>query len=717
MTRYSASSGLDYGHYGTGIYGTGDIPDLRLSKFEVRPTDALGSYVDAQGLPVFGRGTVFWDFRAAITPKVKLLRSTKGFATTHLDNFSTVIAATDYPINLAAATVDEYGWTVVATSEPHFLKSGDVVSFSGVPVPTKTSANVALSGLTPPWDGSRLIDGSWVVSTILGPNSFGVRQNHKPLPVGTTAMIVTAAGLKGLPFDVSGFSTYTADCGHIATPSLARLATSQKWAMDQSVVPGVEYYYSLWVADPTVAGLWVLGGDASFIAPKDHNSIDRFFSVLPPYLTNVNYGSLTQPLIDVLRDTDVLTPGDPTVGKFLAGMAWEWDGILTLADRVQRLWDAATMPAALLPSAIATFGLPNEPTFGLRAQRAMVQNAQFLSSARGTQNGLTAFVEALVGLSTTVTVGENLLLTTESSSFAYGTGTWAGTNCTVALTNNPVLPIPDYTYFVTDSSGTPGGSMAVTQTASTPSVQLAGGVANTTLTATDTYLRVATTHAHGLEVGDQVTISGAASGFNLSGLVTAVPTATQYTMAPTSGPTPGSTTVGGQTGYNPAALINPFAVTQGIPVTAGTNYQISFYGSGSGTAAATFYWWDAQGRPISNGAAATATALSTTGLVLVAGSVVAAPTNAAYLTVSITFAGGSTGSVFVVDGVMVTTGGTAPFEDARTVYIAMSVPSASIAADPLQNVRQVVKARLMDNLQNQLPVGTAFRLSINGVSL
>jgi hypothetical protein len=355
----------------------------------------------------------------------------------------------------------------------------------------------------------------------------------------------------------------------------------------------------------------------------------------------------------------------------------------------------------------------------MRSRRALVQDAQFLSSARGTGNGLTAFVEALVGLSTSVTVGKNLLLTPESSSFAYGTGTWAGTNCTIALVANPVLPIPDYTYFVTDSSGTPGGALQITQTAASPSVQMAGGVPNTTLTATDAYLRVTTLRAHGLEVGDQIAISGATAGFNLSGLVTAVPTPTQYTMVPT-GSLVGlrSTTVAGQTGYNAAALINPFAVTQGIPVTPGVAYWASFYGSGAGTGAATFYWWDAQGRALSSVAATTATTLSTTDLLGVGSAAgLTAPVRAAYLTVGLALAGGSNGSVFVIDGVMVTAGGTTPFEDARTVIIAMTASPASIAADPLQNLRQVVKARLLDNLQNQLPVGTAFRLSINGVWL
>ena len=736
MTRYSGASGLVYGTYGTGVYGTGDIPDLRLSGFAVSATDGAGSYVDAVGQPVFGRGTVSWGFRANITPKVKLLRSTKGFATSHQDNFSTVVAATDYPIKLAAATVIENGWTVIATTEPHYLKSGDVVTFSGVPVPTKDSSNVSLPVMddyfsdiwSDIWPGgaSPLIDGSWVVSIILSPTTFGLRQNHKPLAVGTTAMLVSASGLTGLPFDVSGFSTYTPVCGSIATPSMSRLASDQVWVTDSSVVPGVEYYYSLWVGDPTVPGLWVFGGEAAFLAPSDHDSIARFFDALPPYLTNVNYGSSVQPLIDVLSDTDALTPGTPTVGKFLAGLAWGWDDILTHVDKVQRLWDVSSMPAALLPSAIATFGLPDEPTFGMRSRRALVQDAQYLSASRGTGKGLEAFVEALVGLPAACTVGQNLMLNTDCSSFAYSTGSWAVSNAAVSRVATPTLTVPATTYFVTNTATTLTGvldapkSMAAT-TASTGNVvaSLAGGVPNTLLTATTAYISVQTASTHGLDVGDKVTISEA-TAYNVSGIVTAVQSTTQYTLVPSSGSLTAGTGTGGRTGYNSASLTNPFAITQGIPVSAGTGYKVSFSAAastGSKSVAAGVSWWDVQGHYLSTASILTATATGTT-LTQQTPGAVTAPTLAAYLTLDLTFASGITGTIFYLDGVMVTPStGTSTFEDARTVTVSMTASPASIAADTSNTLQKVVKARLVDNMQNQLPVGVAFRLSINAVAL
>jgi phage tail-like protein len=669
--------------------------------------------VDAQGLPVFGRGTVSWGFRADIEPKVKLLRSTKGFATSHQDNFSTVIAATDYPINLSAATVDGYGWTVVATTEPHFLKSGDVVTFSGVPVPTVDSTNTALTT----WDGTPLVYGSWVVSVILGPTAFGLRQNPKPLPVGTTAMLVSAAGLTGLPFDVSGFSTYTPVCGAIATPSLTRIPLGQDWVTDQSVVPGVEYYYSLWVADWTVPGLWVFGDQASFLAPRDHNSIARFFDVLPPFLTNVNYGSSELPLIDVLSDTDSLTPGAPTTGKFLAGLAWQWDNILTHVDKVQRLWDASSMPSALLPSAVATFGLPDEPTFGMRSRRALVQSAQYLSSSRGTRGGLEVFVESLVGLPTTVTLGQNLLLGTDCSSFTYGTGSWAATNAALTLDPSNTYAIPK-TYFVTNAATTTPGLLDIPQSlkvAATGSavLSLAGGVVNVALTVVSTSLQVDTVLTHGLEVGDWVSVTGAApSGYNVTAQVTGVPTPTRYTLLPPVLPT-GIVTAPGSS-QSAATHANPFALSQGVPVTAALPYTLSLYiaSSVASTVSAAVSWWDAQGRLIGSPVTAVTSQATTTSVAQVVGAPVTSPARAAYLTCDLTL-----GAVtHYLDAVMLTQGGTATFQDARTVYVAMAASSASLAASS-STLNEVVRSRLVANLQNQLPVGTAFVLSINGTLL
>lgn len=691
MARYSGSEvgDLQYSKYGVGVYGSGDVPDLRLSLFEALPVDALRSYIDGLGNAVYGQATVFWEFRSRVNPRLKLLRSTKGRPSSHDDPFSAVVAASHLTQDLAAIVRETDGWTTITTPVMNYLRPGDTVTFEGV-------ESVS---------GAPVIDGTWLVSAIINPATFAVRQTWNGLATFTSSV---------------GTGTVT------TTDGIQRIPAGQGW-VSTPVTPGVEYYYALYAEDPTVPGLWLEVGSQTFLAPADHGSVELMVSTLPAFMTNANHGTATLPSYDVLRDTDPdLAPGDPSLLKYVAGLAWVWDQILTRVDKLRRLRDPASIPSAFVPAACETLGIAREPAFGEQAERAMLRAAPTINALRGTKEGLTAYVESLTGLSTDVTYGKNLMLTTENASFEQGTGHWLGENADLGTVTSPAVPTPAGTFFALED--TDGGAAALRLARSfadlTPiAVEFGRGVRNDSVYRSGKHLVVTTLRSHGLEAGDQVRVVDATTGFNLSGTVTKATSATRYALLATGTLPSGAALTAGNT-VRLTAGANPFAVLQGIPVTEGAEYRLSYHAAvvadqsfSAGTTSADISWWDGAGKLLSTASAVSGAAV-TSSLGQKVGEALTAPLGAVYATTRVTFERGdatrAAGDSFALDGVMfaLSSADTA-YEEARVITLAMSAPAGTLVGSVAATRREVIRKRLLANLQNEVPIGAAYRMTIN----
>lgn len=596
MARYSSVL-VPYSLYSTGVYGSGDIPDLRLKYLVALPTDRYRSHLDGDGNSVFGRVTLFWDSYANLGSDIKILRSTHGPAVTHNDPYCPVIAATKQSFKVVGTTVRyDNGYTVVSTDAPHLLKSGDTVTISG----TGTA------------------DGTWVITTVLNPAQFAFLHTTLSGETSTTGgSVLIRVGRDSLPTFGVGERSYT----------------------DTSVIPGIEYHYSLFVEDPTPGVTdWSYGGTATIRVPKDFESFQRLIDILPPYLTNQQFDLGGIPTVDTLRDTDydLRTDTPASMTKLLAGLGWVWDDLRTDLTGASRLWDPQQIPNSALPHALATMGIDTSPSLNNRALRSMLSNSDTINGSKGTSRGIIALAESITGMSASVGSGYNLMPTVDDAEFYGGTGHWVaspvGADKSTITSRNLTSSNPGYSGGDTvsaiayispagpatgDSPTTGSNALAIPAVSpylsTNPVLHLGFGAAVQSVSpntySTSLVYKIDTVFAHGLEVGDVVTMH---NDFPLNNtttnpamIVTDVPSATSVTvkLEKDISSTNFSGFFGSGTSGTPWNLLccvpgrrNPFAVANGIAVQPNTSYTLSFEESlTSGTtaqAAIEVYYYD-----------------------------------------------------------------------------------------------------------------------------
>lgn len=467
MAKYSI------GLYGTATYGPEEVVNLYLASITASPTDIDYGYFDSgTGLPIFNRVTVRWQFEdTSVNPKVKLLRSTLGFA--------------------------------ISVNDP-------------------------------------------------------------------TSVIVV--------------DTYTTTNGYYELEQLY----STFYVTDTSVAQGTGYYYTLFVYD-TTSGRWVNAGQVYTNTPFDHDSINRVATILPPYLTTdaVAGPGLTSGL-DVMGVRDAsLAPSSPNLfPKFLAGIAWPLDQLITDIDQLGNLWNPARSRSETLQPLADMLGLSFGGSLGDARTRSLLLSASTITGQRGTPIGIKALVEALTGVPAQISIGKNIFLDTEQASFtSLSTSTWnfiysdwadaieAVAAWEVAGSANPLagsdLEPASEVHFSQDDT-TPGCLRVSRINAGGKFVHSDSGVRNVSITHRAGRATVTTSTAHGLRPGDVVSIVSSSAAFDGNHAVDKVLSNSVYTFL-LSGSTNTTSVTAGFT--NPPLAVsnqypypNPFAISQGIPV-------------------------------------------------------------------------------------------------------------------------------------------------------
>lgn len=572
MARYSTVL-LPYSLYDSSIYGDGDNPDLRIKYFRALPTDSARKHLDADGRSVFGRVTVFWDTFSSTGFDVKILRSTHGPAITHNDPFCTVVAATKQQFDIADVGAMRFadGFTVVSTTAPHLLRVGDTVTIGG----------------------NDIADGTWVVNSVPNPAQFGFRH--------TVAQAGSATG-----------GAVTVEVGRFPLP---KFGVGEKYFTDTSVVPGVEYHYSLFLEDPSPAVTeWHYAGSTTIRAPKDFNSFQRLIDITPSYLTNNRIEIDGVPSVDALRDTDydLMPSTEANMTKVFAGMGWVWDEIRTDLAAVSRPWSAYLLPDAALAPALDTVGITNVAALSNRSLRMLLDNSAAINKARGTSNSLATLAECYTGMSASISGGYNIMPSVDDAEFHWSPGHWV---CSPAGVDNATSGARSLTSTSPVYSGgdtvAPGvfispESEATLDTATTASTALTfagtdaesevhvgfgaavSGVSPSTYTASKTYT-IETHFPHGLEPGDSVTMTSVFPMNNETSfpymIVTSVPSPTTVVVLLRTDISPGdyNTFFGDGTPYNMLAMMpgrrNPFAVSNGVAIEPRTTYTFSHEGT------------------------------------------------------------------------------------------------------------------------------------------
>lgn len=193
---------------------------------------------------------------------------------------------------------------------------------------------------------------------------------------------------------------------------------------DDGLIQGRTYYYSIFVQESTNL-VWLRAGNAYGVSVKDFDSYNKMYRYLPQIHRAVDIYELTS-------DKE-----NKDLQDFLKLLAFEYDLEKTYATNIMYSYDTTFVDGRYIPQMMKQFGLKFEPEIGLKQSRILLRNAMKIYKNKGSKDGLTTYLKAYTGYDTTITVGKNLFLDYNCSSFEEGIGFWAGTSAT--LSRNTVI--------------------------------------------------------------------------------------------------------------------------------------------------------------------------------------------------------------------------------------------------------------------------------------
>ena len=212
-----------------------------------------------------------------------------------------------------------------------------------------------------------------------------------------------------------------------------------------AIESGRQIYYKMFLL--VDAGYWVAAGQISDVVPSNHNSHSKLMDIIPRVFTS----SIESPIGLVDTNSDLY--------KFMEGVAFTYEQLLTQTDLARPNHAADKTPEALLPIETLNVGLDYEPNIPVRSQKKLIREAIYMYNNKGTRTGIETYVEALTGYAPTITVSNNLFLTAQDSTFYNSVGNWTTSACTISAVTSQVPPTStkviddEYTCQIVASSG------------------------------------------------------------------------------------------------------------------------------------------------------------------------------------------------------------------------------------------------------------------------
>jgi phage tail-like protein len=219
--------------------------------------------------------------------------------------------------------------------------------------------------------------------------------------------------------DSSGF-TPRADMGTTLIDSLKAGAPTSYTDL-AGLSQGKFYYYTVWVR-ATIDQQWRRAGDVIGLVTQDWGYSTRMFQLIPGVYRDRDMDTASYQLHD---------KGD--LERFLTIPGFEADHVRTELESLKWMNDPDKVSGGLLPLMAKQLGFGYEGELGMRLARQQMRNAVYIYKHKGTQLGIEALVSVLTGWAPTVTVGKNLVLDQNDSSWEEGLGQWVNvSNATLA---------------------------------------------------------------------------------------------------------------------------------------------------------------------------------------------------------------------------------------------------------------------------------------------
>ena len=418
---------------------------------------------------------------------------------------------------------------------------------------------------------------------------------------------------------------------------------------DLPVTQGQFIYYTIWLF--TGGDIWIPAGYASALMPANRGSQKTLFEILPKVYTSPEQSPTGIP--------------DPNsfLYTFLESFSFTFDQTLTYAELIKPSYGRRKTPPTLLPALENSLGLNPERGIPYRNQKKLIREAIYLYQNKGTLTGIQNYIEALSGYNPTVTLSPNLMLDTQDSSFTKSIGRWIHTYGT--LTAVSVKPGPTGT----NAIDTVWSGRMVTAASVVTFKARNSNVATLTLSA-----------AHGLIVGDSVTVTGVDATFNGTFSVASVPTPTTFTYANTDVNVVQVAATGSVSNTSTMSLGRDNPVTKGIPVKASTSYKFTYHAASdsNGSLVAQIFWYDYLGAQIGN--AVEGTVFGTTGVYQRIEQTATSPATAVYAGLRIIFRNQNSYNIDMVqfgEASKVST-----FDEARAFDVFLEPRKVNIIANP-----------------------------------
>lgn len=348
------------------------------------------------------------------------------------------------------------------------------------------------------------------------------------------------------------------------------------------LVGGQYYYYSIFVYS-LVQYSWVNAGNAFALSVKNFGNTDKMYSYLPSVY------KISQPY---QATTDIWD--NPDLYSFLSNFGFELDYTQTMTSLLSNRYNPQTVNGALIPAFMNQFGLTYEPALGLQQNRKLFRDGVTLTKQKGSKEGLIAFIKNFTGWGVPVpvsgtpnpstngiTIGHNLMLDYNDSSFEESIGHWQSLDETADLDQISVYNIK--TISATSSVATvvigphnyDVGNAVVLQGLPYPLFNSTTPVILTAVDQTNT-ISFATTSS------DFTAVTGYNPATGLYGTVTPYPAPWTEPTAPTLFPNKANAILAIYNASSSTQTITAYcgdddAINKGIPVTAGSSYTFSVY--------------------------------------------------------------------------------------------------------------------------------------------
>ena len=193
---------------------------------------------------------------------------------------------------------------------------------------------------------------------------------------------------------------------------------------DPNLLENHEVTYTIWVFTASIDGAgaingytnskWINCGSTSVNTVAQTSTADSFKRWLPAAWLNEMSG-----IGDAVGEAE-----DTELSRIIDAYSFEYDKINVQASLLQEYADAKNIPSSLLKNKITDLGFLYEPSLGDTYHRSIYKTGNFINSVKGTTAAISVYATALTHWGAPITIGKNLMLDYNDSSFEESTGRW-----------------------------------------------------------------------------------------------------------------------------------------------------------------------------------------------------------------------------------------------------------------------------------------------------